>query len=191
MQSRRQVIAAAGALALAGPTIARGQPAGDGAEAQLSKLMDAFFAEALAESPELATSLGLDTGARAQAKARLHDASLAGVARRRALNADQLRRLKAIDRGQLAGMAAVNYDTLLFDLQTTDDANRRFAYGGQGAGTPYVLSQINGAYQEVPDFLATQHTIETRADAAAIDEACRAAGLNKCAYGRRGQPPGE
>src|SRR5690606_2810503 len=74
---------------------------------------------------------------------------------------------KAIDRGRLSGMAAVNYDTLLFDLQTTDDANRRFPYGGQGAGSPYVLSQINGAYQELPDFLATQHTIETRADAEA------------------------
>jgi uncharacterized protein (DUF885 family) len=153
-------------LALAGRSIAHAQPAGGDAEAQLSRLMDAFFAEALAESPELVTGLGLDTGERAQAKARLHDASLAGVARRRALNADQLRRLVAIDRSRLSGMAAVNYDTLLFDLQTTDDANRRFAYGAPGAG-PYVLSQINGAYQEVPDFLATQHTIETRADAEA------------------------
>jgi uncharacterized protein (DUF885 family) len=129
--------------------------------------MDDFFAEALAQNPELATSLGLDTGAHADAKAKLHDGSPAGIAHRRALNADQLRRLKAIDRRPLSGMAAINYDTLLFDLQTTDDANRRFAYGGSGAGSPYVLSQIDGAYTYVPDFLATQHTIETRADAEA------------------------
>jgi uncharacterized protein (DUF885 family) len=27
-----------------------------------------------------------------------------------------------------------------------------------------VLSQITGAWQDIPDFLATQHTIETKAD---------------------------
>lgn len=183
MHSRRQLILAAGAAALAGCATARPAepippaappppapppaPPPPNATQQLSKLMDDFFNEALADSPELVTSLGLDTGARAGAKARLSDSSLAGRDRRRALNADQLRRLKTIDRGQLTGMAAVNYDTLLFDLQATDDANRRFAYGGSGAGGPYVLSQINGAYQDIPDFLATQHTIETREDAEA------------------------
>ncbi len=64
-------------------------------------------------------------------------------------------------------MAAVNYDTLLFEFEATDEANRSFAYGGNGAGAPYVLSQINGAWQEVPDFLDSQHAIETREDAQA------------------------
>ncbi|HXU81708.1 MAG TPA: DUF885 family protein, partial [Polyangia bacterium] len=85
-------------------------------------------------------------------------------ARHRRENADQLRRIKALDRAALSGMAAVNYDTVFYDLQATDDANRRFEYGGQGAGSPYVLSQITGAWQDIPDFLATQHTIETKAD---------------------------
>jgi uncharacterized protein (DUF885 family) len=160
-------LGAAGALALAGPAVAGAPPAAGGAEAQLARLMDAFFAETLAENPELATGLGLDTGARAGAKSKLHDASPEGRARRRALKADQLRRLEAVDRGQLSGMAAVNHDALLFDLRTAVDADRRFAYGGSGAGSPYVLSQIDGAYTYVPDFLATQHTIETRADAEA------------------------
>jgi len=163
VQNRRQLMIAAGALAALAATRASGQPA-TGASAQLSTFLDEVFEETLADNPELVTSLGLDKGERADAKAKLHDASLDGLARRKARNADQLRRLKAIDRGQLTGMAAVNYDTLLFELQSTDDANKRFNYGGSGAGSPYVLAQITGAWQEVPDFLDSQHTLETRED---------------------------
>src|SRR6185436_4157797 len=36
-----------------------------------------------------------------------------------------------------------------------------------GAGYPYALSQLNGAYQSLPDFLDTQHPIESEADAEA------------------------
>ena len=164
MHSRRQLIITAAAVA-AFATRAAAQPT-PGAAGQLAKFLDEVFAEALAESPELVTSLGLDKGAHADAKSKLRDASFAGVERRRRINTDQLRRLKAIDRSALGGMAAVNYDTMLFDLQSTEDANRQFAYGG-GAGSPYVLAQISGAWQDVPDFLESQHSVETRADAEA------------------------
>lgn len=163
MQSRRQLMIAAGALATLAATRATAQPTG--AEAQLATFLDQVFKETLDDSPELVTSLGLDKGDRAAAKAQLHDASMVGVEKRKARNSDQLRRLKAIDRRQLGGMAAVNYDTLLFELQTTEDGNRRFAY--PSSGSPYVLAQICGAWQEVPDFLDSQHTIETREDAQA------------------------
>jgi uncharacterized protein (DUF885 family) len=153
---------AAGAAAALASTRAYAQPSG--AEAQLATLLDQVFQEALEDSPELVTSLGLDKGERAAAKAQLHDASLAGVAKRQARNADQLRRLRAIDRKQLGGMAAVNYDTLLFDMEATDEGAKRFKYGGAGVGSPYVLAQICGAWQEIPDFLDSQHTIETKAD---------------------------
>nr|WP_296597369.1 DUF885 family protein [Phenylobacterium sp.] len=151
---------AAGALAAMSASGALAQASG--ADAQLAKLLDDVFKETLDDSPELVTSLGLDKGERAAAKAQLHDASLAGVEQRKARNADQLRRLKLIDRSKLTGMAAVNYDTLLFELQTTEDGNRRFAY--PSGGSPYVLAQICGAWQDVPDFLDSQHTIETRED---------------------------
>ncbi|MGA0607427.1 DUF885 domain-containing protein [Phenylobacterium sp. VNQ135] len=156
---------AAGGLAALAATRAYAQSAPSGAEAQLARLLDEIFKETLDDSPELVTSLGLDKGERAAAKARLHDASLAEIARQKAKNTDQLRRLKAIDRKQLSGMAAVNYDTLLFELETTEEGNRRFAY--PAGGSPYVLAQICGSWQEVPDFLDSQHTVETRADAEA------------------------
>lgn len=162
MQNRRQLMFTAAAMA-ALATQVRAQPA-TGAEAQLAVFLDQVFKEVLDDNPELVTSLGLDKGERADAKARLRDASLAGLAKQKARTADQLRRLKAIDRRQLSGMAAVNYDTLAFDLETTDAANKRFNYGGAGAGSPYVLAQISGAWQEVPDFLDSQHSIDSRAD---------------------------
>ncbi|WP_296456135.1 DUF885 family protein [Phenylobacterium sp.] len=178
MHSRRQLLTLAGALALSGcatadenlppipppPPQAPPPPRPPSAESHLNRLMADFFDENLRESPELATSLGLDKGKLADEAGKLSDASIAGVDRRRKLNADQLRRLKAVNRKALTGMAAVNYDSILFELQSTADADARFVYGRQGAGAPYVLSQITGVWQDAPDFMATQHRIESRED---------------------------
>jgi uncharacterized protein (DUF885 family) len=151
-------------IALSGTAFAR--PAGS-TDAVLDKTLETFYQAALDESPMLATSLGLDTGARVAAKSRLDDVSLAGVARHKKLVGDELAKLKSIDRGKLSPVAAINYDAALYDLAASDAANRRFDYGGGGAGSPYVLSQINGAYTYIPDFLDSQHTIATAADAEA------------------------
>ncbi len=160
MHTRRQILAqsAAAATAFAAPAFAQSDPA-----AQLNLFLDQMFNDYLDHSPELVTSLGLDKGARASAKAQLSDASLAGAAKDKARTADQLRRLKAIDRRALSGMGAINYDTLLFDLQGRDDANRAFQYGS-GAGAPYIVAQNSGSWHRVPDFLESQHSIATRED---------------------------
>ncbi|HEY3950868.1 DUF885 domain-containing protein [Phenylobacterium sp.] len=129
---------------------------------QVNKAFDDFFNQALDESPELATSLGLDKGLRTAEKSKLSAASLAAVAHRKALNASQLARLRGIDRAALDEKATVAYDTVLYDLDIHDQANRRFDFGTDRS--PYVLSQVTGAYQEIPDFLDSEHTIETRAD---------------------------
>ncbi|MFZ3005514.1 MAG: DUF885 family protein [Phenylobacterium sp.] len=176
MLSRRQLLSTAGAtLALAGCATARPAtlppapaplpPSGPGANAQLAKLLDALFEELLDDAPELVTQLGLDKGARADAKRRLSDASIADLEKDRARTADQLARMKAIDRSQLTGMSAINYDSVIFGLANTDEANKRFKYGPEGAGQPYVLSQLNGSYRSTPDFLGNQHVIETKEDA--------------------------
>ncbi len=81
------------------------------------------------------------------------------------MNTDQLARLKTIDRGKLTGMDAVNYDVVLYGLQQQEDDNRHFQYGGGGVGGPYVLSQLTGSYSQAPDFLDSQHGIETKDDA--------------------------
>ena len=135
-----------------------------GADARLGSTFSDFFATALDDSPMLATSLGLDKGTRAAAKSQLDDGSIDAVQRRKHTTAAQLTRLTAIDRRGLAAGDAIDYDAVRYGLATADDANRRFAFGSEGAGSPYVISQINGAYASVPDFLDSQHSIESKAD---------------------------
>ena len=71
--SRRQLLAGTAALGVTGPALA--QPTADD---QLLALFDAIFAEGIADSPERATALGLDTGANAGLKSQLSDYSRAG-----------------------------------------------------------------------------------------------------------------
>jgi uncharacterized protein (DUF885 family) len=159
--NRRHILAATAATAVAACT--KAGPMSD-ATAQLNTAMDAMFNEVLDASPQTATQLGLDKDARAAAKSKLDDVSLGGREHDKALVADQLKRLKAIDRKALTGIAAVNHDTLVYVRQNASDAYGKYAYG-YGTGGPYVLSQLGGSYQSDPDFLGTQHTIETKADA--------------------------
>jgi len=149
---------------------ARAQTPPSAEAARLNTLLERFMDRMLERSPELATSLGLDKGPHAAAKARLDDSSLAAAAADHKESEERLVALKTVDRAKLSGMDAVNYDTVAYVEAVAAEAGRRFAYGGGLAGQPYVLSQLTGAYQAVPDFLDTQHAIETRADAEAYLE---------------------
>jgi uncharacterized protein (DUF885 family) len=115
-------------------------------------------------SPELVTEFGLDKGPRFEAKTRLNERSLAARVRDKSENLDRLRRLGAVDRKALSGLDAVNYDTTAYAMQVQAEINR-FDYGD--LENPYVLSQLSGAYAEIPDFLDAQHSIENKADAEA------------------------
>jgi uncharacterized protein (DUF885 family) len=165
---RRRLLISASAAAVAVSTEALAKPAAKTAgtpHARLDALFDAFMKEGLDHSPEGVTSLGLDKGPRAYQKSKLDDRSLKAVADAKRRNTRQLAQLNAFDRKTLTGMDVVNYDTVLFGLKTSEAANRRFQYGGGGAGAPYILSQLGGSYQQLPDFLDSQHAIETKADA--------------------------
>ena len=172
MLSRRDLLAsaaAAGAASLAGAASAQPHvaPGSGGYVTPLNALFATFMQERLATHPELATSLGLDKGPLAQARHELSDQSLAGVAADKAMAASQLQRLQAFDRSSLTGLPRTNYEAVLFGLQTTVAADRQFDFGENGARSPYVLSQLTGAYQSTPTFLDTQHKIETVGDAEA------------------------
>ena len=107
--------------------------------------------EQLDEAPEFATSLGVDKGSRAHQKSELSHRSLAEVRRFEKLVANQLARLRRIDRSKLSGTDRISYDVVLYGLAQQDADNKRFDYGGGGAGGPYVISQLTGAYQSTPD----------------------------------------
>ncbi|MFY8209777.1 MAG: DUF885 domain-containing protein, partial [Caulobacter sp.] len=166
MLNRRHMMfatAAAGFAATGGlPSLAL---ASDGEVAKLNALFDAVMAKQLRQSPETATSLGLDSGELAWTKGLLTDRSAAAIEAGKVEIRTQLAALRAIDRRALKGMDAANYDTVEFILAVMDEGNSKFSYGGGGSGAPYVLSQLTGSYQQMPDFLDTQHSIESKADA--------------------------
>jgi uncharacterized protein (DUF885 family) len=171
MTNRRNVMtgaAAVGAMA-ASPAFAKTvvHKPDPKAAAKLNALLDDFMQRNLKRSPETATGLGLDKGALAGEKSLLDDRSLAASAADKLENFKRQKELSAIDRRSITGMDAVNYDVVAYVQDVQAEADKQFHYGGSGSGAPYIVSQLSGAYQQVPDFLDTQHSIETKADAEA------------------------
>lgn len=133
-------------------------------------LLDRIGNDLLNLFPESATSLGLDTGARAGLRAKLTDRSPAGEE----LIARQLR-------GDLAALAAVDTGRLSHPVRTSVEVVRSayttalegFAlpYGditvGGWRNTPYTVIQNVGAYLDIPRFLDSDHRVENAADAEA------------------------
>ena len=134
--NRREMLmggaAAAGVLGLAGPVSALDAQGGSVA---LNALFQTFFEENLAAGPELATRLGLDSGELAWTRGRLNDRSMAGFEARKARTAGQHARLSAFDRASVSGMDGINYDSVLFALQSDHRTFQSFDYGA-GPGSP-------------------------------------------------------
>mgnify|MGYP001279839973 CR=1 FL=1 len=171
---RRQFLQGVSALAAAAASSsARAAPAPGSEDARLRALLDAFWEEDLDAAPELATSLGLDTGARAGQRARLTDQSRAAREAWVAEHRKRLGRLAAIDAGKLSPAARVDRDVVAYAYAEVADGGGKYRFGEGPAGfsyapySPYVVSQLSGAYQSVPDFLDSNHPVKTAADAEA------------------------
>ncbi len=164
---RRMLMAGAATAALAGGGPAAAQ-ASASEDAKLMALFDAFFNEGVDDSPEQATSLGLDKGARAALKSQLSDASRAGREKRLARTAERLTRLRTIDRARLSPNRQLDCDVVDYDLSRAVEAGQRFRFGeARGNFQPYVISQQHGPSTRTPDFLDTNHRISTAEDAEA------------------------
>ncbi len=172
--SRRQTIATLGAgvagLALTAPARAFAPAtSGDGA-AGADALLTSIADNLLAHSPEGATSLGIDTGARAAMRAQLGDRSAAGQQALAATLEADLARVRAFD---TAGLDHATRTSLAVVDSAYDVALAGFAqpYGDVAVGgwrnTPYVVIQNVGAYLDVPKFLDSDHPVKTSADAEA------------------------
>lgn len=162
--SRRAMLgagAATAALTAAGPAFAQSQ------SERLSALLDRISTEMLRRSPERCTSLGV-TEERAGGRYidRVSDASKAGA--RNARNATQraLRDLMRIRRDELTAQEQVTVDVVRTSFENSL-ANGAFDVGG-GAGSPYVVTQLNGVYSSMPNFLSQQHPLRTREHAEAL-----------------------
>ncbi len=165
--SRRSFLAgSASTVALAGCATPRATASSPAAAAR--RLYDAILEEMLAATPELATGLGLDTGARAALKSRLSDPAAGRLGVYRPL-ADASARLEAIPRDALTGRDRGWLDTARwFAARARETAAIPYgAIGGYDYPVPYVLSQLTGSYQTIPSFLDGKHRIQTAADAEA------------------------
>ncbi len=170
MLSRRDLLATA-----AGAGLATALPAfpARAADPDLTALLDSVSGELLTEYPEDATFLGNDTGPRAALRGKLTDRSMAGDTARAAACAARLKKLKAFDTAKLAGIDRVNLDTTIYAHELADEGYRRFKYGDNAvlniwqaeSNTSYAVSQGSGFFATIPDFLDSQHPIESAADA--------------------------
>ncbi|WP_174279885.1 DUF885 domain-containing protein [Sphingomonas bacterium] len=153
-------------IALAGPGWAATPPTpGPRRSPQFAALLDALFQADLRLRPETATQLGLDKGANAALRSQLNDPSDAGRAAARAQTGEQLARLRAIDVATLSPADRLDHEVVSYTRRSAA-AVQAFDFGGSGYGpSPYVVSQLTGSYQSVPDFLDTKHRIETSEDA--------------------------
>jgi uncharacterized protein (DUF885 family) len=157
--------AAFGATALTGCATTAAQ--GDGAtrDQRLDALLTRWFDEDLQDSPSFATNLGLDVGERAALRGRLGEQSVAKAESERAEAVARHRELKRFGRRGLSQAGQLNYDIAEF-RQSVAAEGAAFRYGEIGGRpAPYVLSQLGGAYYSVPDFLDSQHPIQTGSDA--------------------------
>ena len=162
---RRTFIAATGALAGSALLPARSLAQGSRADTAADALYEQLFQEAVARSPELATSLGLDNGARAALKSQLSPRTAAERQKNLAVTRETLRRLRTLDRAALSDANKLNTDVLIYSAEAREIAPARF--GIDSVVRPYPIFQQGGAYFSVPDFLNSAHTIRTAADAEA------------------------
>ena len=176
MLHRREMLSgAAAAGALAAASRVQAQPAAGAADVALRTLLDRFFEEQVDDSPAAATSLGLDKGARAPLKHRLDPRTAAEKARRLARQKERLTRMAAIDRAALSPASRIDYDVVEYTTRQSVEGAERFAYGNTGGRyVPYVISQLSGAYQDVPDFLDSAHQVRDAEGADAYLDRLRA-----------------
>lgn len=142
-----------------------------GEDARLRALLDRFVEQMLRESPESATSLGMDAGEFGGLRSQLDGRSAEDVAQVQKQCRSRLRSLEAIDRDKLSESSLTTYDVVRYAHQLAVDG-ARFGFGSHTlhdivsqSARPYVVSQMTGAFVAVPQFLANEHPIGKAADA--------------------------
>lgn len=169
---RRQFLLTGGA-AICGP-ILMGGPAsalalgqqGTGGDARLNALFEQIFQEQVRTSPLGATFLGLDKGELAPLRSRLDTRPVAEARREEAERTEKfIGWLESVPEAGLSDAAALNREVVLWDLRTSNVGPTKF--GISNPQSPYQVSQQDGAYFSIPDFLHSAHTIDNASDAEA------------------------
>jgi uncharacterized protein (DUF885 family) len=148
---------APGAVSLAAPSAANADDA-------LLAAFDHIFDERLALSPEGATANGFDKGAHASLRFKLDERGPAATAAKERYLRGAIARLAALDASALSPARRNQRELALYYLKR---AQKAAPFGLDSAQHPYPISQADGAYFVLPDFLDSRHTITTADDAEA------------------------
>jgi uncharacterized protein (DUF885 family) len=170
--NRREFIAGVGATLAVLPGLsacAKREPAAS-VQAELAGIAE----DMLADYPENATALGIDTGPRAALKARLTDRSAAGQAAIAKRVSARVTQLKAVDAASLVEADRIDLDVVRTAHETAAEGFA-FPYGDVALlnqnwswrNAPYVVAQNTGAFLEIPGVLEEQHAVAGREDAEA------------------------
>jgi uncharacterized protein (DUF885 family) len=145
-------------------------PASGPTEADATALLDAVAENYLRAFPENATSLGVDTGARAGLRSQLADRSAQGQQRLAQQVRADLDRVNAFNANGLSYATRTSIEVVR-SAYATALAGFALPYGditvGSWRNTPYVVIQNVGAYLDIPRFLDSDHRIENASDAEA------------------------
>src|SRR5262245_30190222 len=139
-------------------------------EADALAMLDQIADNLLRLGPEGATSLGIDTGARAALRSQLTDRSAQGQQQIAKQIRSDLDRAKALNTSGLPHATRTSVEVVR-SAYTTSLEGFALPYGDVAVGgwrnTPYVVIQNVGAYLDIPRFLDAEHRIENAADAEA------------------------
>ncbi|HEX5378984.1 MAG TPA: DUF885 domain-containing protein [Phenylobacterium sp.] len=167
---RRQILLSGGAAGLVAvaPRAALAAASGDAA---LNARLDGLANTILNGSPEFATSLGLDKGAKAGLKSQISDSSWAAVRSLSEMCRNELKAINAIPETGLSEAARINKGVAAYALELGVEAGA-FDYGDNSiktamseSATPYVVNQQNGTFSSAAEFLDSQHQINVKPDA--------------------------
>ncbi len=134
-------------------------------DVRLNAAFDQVLRETVRQSPEFATSLGLDTGKDADLRHMLGDNSHAAIAKDLARNRKAQALVTAVDPASLSPQARIDREVVLYSIQSNMVGPEKFGLSSpQG---PYPITQQDGVYFSMPDFLASTHPVKTADDAEA------------------------
>jgi uncharacterized protein (DUF885 family) len=164
MIDRRTLVASGLSLACL-PSGALGE---NGQDERLGALLQSLAEAMVDASPETAAASGLDIGPRARLRGRLDDRSVAGQAAQRRRATAALASLARIDVAALTPAGRLDLETARFVFATLADLLGRYGFIDlELRPSPYVVSQMNGAYYWLPDQIGSRAPLKTAADARA------------------------
>ncbi len=162
--NRRTLLRSGIAAIIAGVTSTPALPA-TRADDELARLLQRLTEDYLRSAPREATQFEFDVGANAALRSQLDDVSLSAKQKNQHAAAAAVVQLNRIDRTRLSAAAKLDYDTAMFVFATLQDLLGRYGTADIDLRpSPYPVSQMNGAYYWLPEFIGSAHPLQSRDD---------------------------